>query len=839
MTMISDTGASPLRTDAAPVSSSTVSFNTYDGKQEVARFFLKGEAAGLRSYQQSSTLTMRDAVPSTIAFSEVAGMPVVRSGSLAFDALFAHAVVEMKANSVGSIHDGAYNDGKPIACDCFETGEKWTYVWTRDLSYAADLGLALLDPRRVRNSLEFKLSAYRPGAGSAPGVPHRAGGLQIIQDTGSGGSWPVSTDRVSWAFGASQALNALAPAERAAFAVTALQALSNTIEGDRVAAYDPRDGLYTGEQSFLDWREQSYGAGIADDLARMASAKALSTNVAHYQALSLAARLAAEQDNGALAARYSGFASALKAAINQQFWLEDAGLYSSLSAAYFDGAPLRKFDWLGQSLAIVTGVADAGRTARILASYPHGPIGAPVIFPQQPGVPVYHNRAIWPFVTAYGLKAAVIGANVSVADAAYASLVRGASLHMSNMENMEWLSGQARFEDPARPELGGPVINSRRQLWSVGAYLGMVIHNVFGVALDQHGLTVNPFITARLRREQFGASPLLRLESLRLGDKLVSVRIALPAATEAEGYYPVTSVSLNGQGVGHAIKWADLQSHNVIEIGLGPLKVGDQRITRVVEQPTRHAGGATFAPYDPVLARAVRTATGQVEVLIDDAANEAGSVKYALYRNGKLLGEHAATGVWADPAPLARANCYAVEAVSVKSGLRSHHSAPVCAESGLEIAVDDHRVRSSVALSSSAGRPASMQNWGAPADTFSVQQVVLRHAGRYAFQLRYKNTSNAINTGVTNGVKMLTVCDGAGQVIALRVVQMPHLPAASAPMWSTPADITLGAGTYSVELSDYFNMSYLASNALYGEGGGKAGLLNRVDLYGLRILQLE
>jgi hypothetical protein len=177
----------------------------------------------------------------------------------------------------------------------------------------------------------------------------------------------------------------------------------------------------------------------------------------------------------------------------------------------------------------------------------------------------------------------------------------------------------------------------------------------------------------------------------------------------------------------------------------------------------------------------------------------------------------------------------------VKTGLRSHHSAAVCAESGLEIAVDDHRVRSSVAVSSASGRPASIQNWGAPADTFSVQQVVLRHAGRYAFQLRYKNTSNAINTGVTNGVKMLTVRDGdgAGQVVALRVVQMPHLPAASAPMWSTPADITLGAGTYSVELSDYFNMSYLASNALYGAGGGKAGLLNRIDLFGLRVLELE
>ena len=56
-------------------------------------------------------------------------------------------------------------------------------------------------------------------------------------------------------------------------------------------------------------------------------------------------------------------------------------------------------------------------------------------------MPVYHNRALWPFVTAYGLRAATHVKNVAVADAAYDSLMRGAALNMSNMENLEWLSG--------------------------------------------------------------------------------------------------------------------------------------------------------------------------------------------------------------------------------------------------------------------------------------------------------------------------------------------------------------------------------------------------------------
>ena len=53
------------------------------------------------------------------------------------------------------------------------------------------MGLAWLDPQRSANSLLFRLSDTRDGDG-----------LQIVQDTGTGGSWPVSTDRVTWIRGA-------------------------------------------------------------------------------------------------------------------------------------------------------------------------------------------------------------------------------------------------------------------------------------------------------------------------------------------------------------------------------------------------------------------------------------------------------------------------------------------------------------------------------------------------------------------------------------------------------------------------------------------------------------
>ncbi|UUZ52874.1 hypothetical protein LP419_27425 [Massilia sp. H-1] len=111
---------------------------------------------------------------------------------------------------------------------------------------------------------------------------------------------------------------------------------------------------------------------------------------------------------------------------------------------------------------------------------------------------------MWPFVTAYGLKAAAIGRNVSVADAAYAALMRGAALNMSNMENLEWLSGQPLLLDEQHPALIGPVINSETPAVVRGRLPGHGGRKrVRRGGLSTEGITLKPFITTRLRREAF------------------------------------------------------------------------------------------------------------------------------------------------------------------------------------------------------------------------------------------------------------------------------------------------------------------------------------------------
>ncbi|HET7358748.1 MAG TPA: TIM-barrel domain-containing protein, partial [Rhodanobacteraceae bacterium] len=128
------------------------------------------------------------------------------TASVLFDGLFAMAQDDLRRDSVDAIRDDAFDHGQAMPCHCFETGAKWHYVWTRDLSYAVDLGLWRFDPSRSRNGLEFKLSGVR-----AEGVPQ---GLYPMQDTGSGGSWPISTDRVVWFLGARHLLDDAAFADR-------------------------------------------------------------------------------------------------------------------------------------------------------------------------------------------------------------------------------------------------------------------------------------------------------------------------------------------------------------------------------------------------------------------------------------------------------------------------------------------------------------------------------------------------------------------------------------------------------------------------------------------------
>jgi len=502
---------------------------------------------------------------------------VTHTTSALFDGLFAMAQDDLRKDSVSAIRDDAFDHGQSMACACFETGEKWHYVWTRDLSYAVDLGLWRLDPARAKASLLFKLSGVRES--SAPA------GIYPMQDTGSGGSWPISTDRIVWFLGARHLL------DDTAFADKVYRALTDTLAQDRIYAFDTTLGLYRGETSFLDWREQSYPAWTANNVAFIGQSFALSTNVLHYQALQLAARMVAQRHDPQ-AADYRVQAGALKAAINTQFWRADRGMYMSYLGG--DGMPVEAYDLLGLSLAITSGVADANRARQALASYPTEAAGSPVIWPQRADQPIYHNRAIWPFVSAYALRAArAIDDSERIAHE-LRSLMRGAALSGSNMENFELVTQSVHVDDG---KLSGPVVDSPRQLWSVAGYLDMVTEGVFGLTDDDR---IEPKLPASLVPMLFGKHDRI---SMQLRDR----RITLLRPAKIDGNLLVAD-TITSHGANTLITLKSVQ------VPTTPLQLT----------------AATFAPPTPPAPSVVR----------DGKRLQIGSKgSYTLYLNGRSLGE--------------------------------------------------------------------------------------------------------------------------------------------------------------------------------------------------------
>ncbi|MFT3790998.1 MAG: Six-hairpin glycosidase-like protein [Rudaea sp.] len=446
----------------------------FDGRTATAK-------AEKNAYRLDSNGSVR-AIPMQAMRSETAS-PLV-------DALFALAQVEADGAKTKELTDGAYNHGMPIPCDCFVTGVKWPFVWTRDSAYSIDLALGWLDPARARRTLEFKLSDVRE-----PSAPQ---GLYVVQDTGSGGSWPISTDRVVWFLGARGLL------DDPAFADKTYEALKDTLAQDRQYAFDTQLGLYRGETSFLDWREQTYPAWTEKNVRFIAESFALSTNVLHYEALRLAVKMAKSRNDASVAARFQNEADALRAAIDTHFWREDRGLYMSYIGGADGPRTIEAYDLLGISLAILADIPSSERARRALANYPTWPAGSPVIWPEHRDAAIYHNRAIWPFVSAYALRAARKLDDANRIAHELRSILQGAALSGSNYENYELVSGAVHVEDG---KWSGPVVNSPRQLWSVAAMLDAVVEGVFGVDGDK----IEPKIPTELVPMLFGTRGEIRL----------------------------------------------------------------------------------------------------------------------------------------------------------------------------------------------------------------------------------------------------------------------------------------------------------------------------------------
>ena len=765
--------------------------------------------------------------------------PTLESNHIWFDGLYALALEEVRQCSVSEIRDGAYLNGQAIPAPkggYFETGLFWTYVWTRDISYSVNLSLAVVDPMRALNSVNFKLSERREG-----------GSRQIIQDTGTGGSYPISSDRVTWSFGCQALLQQLQGNTRRDFAQRSYEALKNTIEQDRQVIFDARDGLYRGEQSFLDWREQSYPQWVKEDPVQIGMSKALSTNCCHYNALRLAATLAGELGNSAEQQKYQQWAQDLRQAIRTQLYLPEQQLYSTFITTTFAPGAAYQYDLLGNALAILLDIADEEQAQQIVAHYPHLPKGATVIWPQQRDTLIYHNGAIWPFVTAFWLKAAQKVQNDQAVTLGVSSLVRGAALSLSNMENFDAVTGRVEIDSEQKE----PQVNSPRQLWSVAGYLSMIHEVIFGLTWTDSGIIIAPYITREFRNQLLPQSNRLVLKGLLYRGHQLDITLNLPSVTEEmAGAYAVGAIRLNGQGITSKITESMLIENNIIEVDLvegktetSPLNL----VTNLADYRFR------FAPRPPIV-ESITAIADQLEIRFNLNQENPDEVTVNVYRHGSLMAQGLPGYLtsWRDPntqGARSPSYCYNLETVYISSGTTSQRSQPFCywgpnSDRIYTINADQFSVIGGN-RSFTHGRE-HFDNWGEPGHTITVN-IPAQLSGPHAIQVVAGNGAGAINTGITCAVKHLQMRNlPNNQLVADGYLIMPQLGTWERWLESsvifTQVDLVAGQD-YEIKIfgdEQAINMSSFAHNASYtGGNGGTTGVYNYVNIAQVKLNALS
>lgn len=568
------------------------------------------------------------------------------------------------------------------------TGAKWDGVWTRDVSYSILLAFAYHEPEVAKISLRRKV---KRGC--------------IIQDTGSGGAWPVSSDRTTWVLAAWEIYQVTG---EKAWLEEVYPIIKNTLDDDYKTLYDPATGMYSGESSFLDWREQTYPKWM--DNKDIYVSQNLGTNVVHYQAHRILANMA--KLKGEDHQRYDQRAEKIKQGINDYLWMKERGYYAQYLYGRDDLVASPRYEALGEALAILFGVADDEKSISIMAQSPLTTYGATCIYPQIPGIPPYHNNGIWPFVQSYWNWAAAKTGNEAVLNHGLASIYRAAALFLTNYENMVAETG----------DFLGTEINSHRMLWSMAGNLATV-HRVFmGMEFQEEGLYFNPVVP-----EVYGGQKTLSNFKYRNATLNISV----------SGFgNEIARVTINGEVSDQAFLPNDLVGEHRILIELANNKFPQQDITLVENKFSLPTVLATQAgdvlKWQPVSSVAT----------------------YRIYRNGKFLQTTTETQLTVQAPPYA---AYTVSAVDT-DGYEGFRSEPVVfAKTVIVFELEN--------FASSANLPYSNYS-GEGFVEISLKKnpqielpITVAEAGEYLLDVHYSNGSGRWNTDNKCAIRSLSVND--------------------------------------------------------------------------------
>jgi hypothetical protein len=571
----------------------------------------------------------------------------------------------------------------------FRTGKEWAGVWTRDISYSIILSMAYLQPKVAKYSLLRKVKNGR-----------------IIQDTGTGGAYPVSTDRIIWAVAAWELFKSTGDKD---WLQQAYGIVKNSLEDDLKNVYDPQTGLVKGESSFLDWREETYPRWMQP--ADIYESECLGTNAVHYQANIVLAEMAKLLNEPTVAAKHSQIAQKIKASINQQLWLNDKGYYGQYLYGRNSKTVSPRSEALGEALCVWFGIADKEKEQSVISCVPVMDYGISCIYPQIPGVPPYHNSAVWPFVQTYWALASAKAGNEKSMLECIAAIYRPAAMFLTDKENFVADNG----------DFAGTQINSSNMLWSLSGSLALVQRGLFGIEFGKDSLNFHPFVPQALAGNR-------SLTNFKYRNAVLDIYM------EGFGNH-IKSFEIDGKALFNAIPYS-LTGRHTVRILLANNEFRASKINKVsnyitVETPvvTYLAGVLSWSPID-------------------------GAVAYSVLKDGKEFSQTTQTSVKIEVTDYSE---YQVQSID-SNKVRSFASEPLLVSStGVQQVFEAEKYAQKSPLNYKNFQGDGFVEISKIQNRIMTIPVNINKSGIYAVTFRYSNGNGPVNTENKCGIRTLKV----------------------------------------------------------------------------------
>jgi hypothetical protein len=414
----------------------------------------------------------------------------------------------------------------------------------------------------------------------------------------------------------------------------------------------------------------------------------------------------------------------------------------------------------------------------VVEKTPTTPFGISCIYPQIPGIPPYHNDAVWPFVQSFWALAAAKAGNEASLMESIAAIYRPAALFLTNKEN--FVAGNGDF--------AGTQINSSNMLWSLSGSLGLVYKVLFGMHYETDRLVFQPFVPQALQGER-------KLLNFKYRGAVLNI--------EMLGYgNEIQEITLDGKPLAGAAVPASLTGAHALRIILksqAPAAVKANRVANL------------FSPETP-----------QVTLAGSQLSWPAikGAQTYRVLKNGQPVN---ASGATTYAVPAGRYAEYQVVAID-NQGLESFASEPlVVGAPTTEVQLETVAPTANYAYKGFSGKGFVEVSVTKNMDLTIPVQVP--EAGLYALDFRYANGNGPINTN--NKCAIRTLRDSQTKLLGTVVLPQRGVDEWSNWGFSNPILVRLAKG------KNVLNLTYETANT------NMNGAVNQAMLDYLRVRKVS